>query len=174
MVVQHPQWLLITPHSNCRVTLLSLQPLASIERTDVCWRDSGHSLAIATHGAAEADASLCQRVQEPRGSEPVVTVEDALLMLIGCGHAQSSVDRSACIARSHLFACIHFEVEEIVLTRQAPYLVAPLVRLRRDVLLDRRTSLVCHHRLIERQMLRRSGMRCKGCIQLLSESAHMW
>src|SRR5680860_942685 len=174
VVAEHPQWLPIAPHRHCRVALLPLDPLTAIERTDVCRMDGGHFLPIATHGAAEADASLCQRVQEPRRSEPVVTVEDALLMLIGCGHAQSSVDSGAGIARSHLFACIHLEVEEIVLTRQAPYLVAPLVRLRRDVLLDRRTSLVCHHRLIERQMLRRSGMRCKGCIQLLSESAHMW
>src|SRR5665648_475434 len=77
------------------------------------------------------------------------------------------------VARSLLLPRIHFEVQQIVLTRQAPYLVPPLVRLRRDILLDGRASLVCDHRLVERQMLRRSGMRCKGCIQLLSESAHM-
>src|SRR5665648_1272565 len=95
-------------------------------------------------------------------------------MLIGSGHANHRVDSGACVARSLLLPRIHFEVQQIVLTRQAPYLVPPLVRLRRNILLDGRASLVCDHRLVERQMLRRSGMRCKGCIQLLSESAHMW
>jgi hypothetical protein len=123
--------------------------------------------------AAEADPSLCQRVQEGRRSEPVVGVEDMLLMLIGCGHVKHCVDRSTRVARSLLFPRIHLEVQQIVVTRQAPYLVAPLVRFRRDILFDWRATLIRHHRLVKRQMLRRGGMRCKRGVQLGSEGAYV-
>ena len=36
VVVEQPHGLLIAPHSNCRVALLPLQPLALSERSDVC------------------------------------------------------------------------------------------------------------------------------------------
>ena len=120
VIVKQPHGLLIAPHRHCCVVLLSLYPLAASERTNVCWRDGRHSFAIAADRAAEADSSLRQRMQEGRGSEPIVGEEDVLLMLIGCGHAKHCVDRSSCVARSILFPRIHLEVQLIVVARQAP------------------------------------------------------
>ena len=84
VVVEHPHDLLILPHSEARVALLPLYPLASSECTDLRLGYAGHSSTIATDGAAAADASLLQRVEDGRGSEPIVGEEDVLLLLVAC------------------------------------------------------------------------------------------
>ena len=67
------------------------------------------------------------------------------------------------------FAGIHLEVQQVVVAGQAVDLVAPLVRLRGDVLLDGRSALVGDHGFVESEMLRWSEMRGEGGVQLGSE-----
>src|SRR5680860_954517 len=123
VVVEHPHGFLIAPHRNCGVALLPLDPLALTESRHFLVGDGGHSLAIPAHRAAAADASLLQLVEDSGGSEPIVSEEDVLLLLVLCSHPHDSLVCAAQRPRLLLLPLIHFEVQQVVVTGQAVDLV---------------------------------------------------